>query len=143
MVGTCYTSFTGETYADVTASTAIGYADNALALDGRSLIANTNDPAHGSDTKVLQEYNELNNVTVPKFLPVSQDGLWDFALKDYTAPDDTSYCFRLVKSTSALLDTYSYIPQITTIASPTGPTLDQQMRGGQSVIEGVKQPIVW
>ena len=119
MSGTCDNSFTGETYADVTASTTIAYADNTNAADGSLLTANANDPTHSSDTKVLQEYNELNNTGIINAIAPGQDGLWDFALKDNGGTPGASYCFRLVKSTGAVLDTYSYIPEITISSSGT------------------------
>jgi hypothetical protein len=63
----------------------------------------------------------LNNFTTSvSAIPKDQDGKWDFSLIDNTAPDDTTYCFRIVESDGTLLDTYSVIPEITTyfIAGP-------------------------
>ena len=114
MSGSCDTTFSGESYSDVTTSTPIAYANNSTAADGQGLIANANDPTHNSDIKVLQEYNESNNTNVINAIAVGQDGLWDFALKDNGAPANTSYCFRMVSSTGSLLDSYTVIPQITT-----------------------------
>jgi uncharacterized delta-60 repeat protein len=114
MSGTCDIGFSGETYADVTASTPIAFADNPAATDGVPFAANANDPTHSGHTNIIQEYNEANPTDVTATIPAGQDGLWDFALKDNGAPANTSYCFRLVKSDGALLDAYSVIPQITT-----------------------------
>ncbi len=116
--GTCDTAFSGETYADVTAATVIAYNDNATPADGANLTSNSNDPTHGSDTIVNQTYEELNNFTnSTAAIPATQDGKWDFSLKDNGATQSTAYCFRAVKSDDAVLNTYTQIPQITTAAN--------------------------
>jgi len=118
--GICDTSFTGETYVDVTASTDIAYNNNATPADGDNLTSNANDPTHGGDTIVNQDYEELNNFTnTVAAIPVGQDGKWDFALKDNGAPASTAYCFRIRKSDDTNIDTYSVIPQITTSSGAT------------------------
>lgn len=114
MSGTCDVSFTGETYADITTSTPIAYANNTVATDGMGLTANANDPSHSGHSTIMQEYNELNNNNIVNNITPGQDGLWDFALKDNGAAANTSYCFRIVKSDNSLLDAYSVVPQITT-----------------------------
>lgn len=115
--GTCDTGFVGETYADVTAATAIAYKDNTTPADGATLTANANDPTHGVDTIVNQTYEELNNFTNSvATIPSGQDGKWDFALFDNGAAASTAFCFRAVKSDGTLLNTYTVIPQITTAA---------------------------
>jgi hypothetical protein len=113
--GTCDTSFTGETYADVTGATAISFNNNATPADGDNLTSNANDPTHGGDTIVNQDYEESNNFTNSvAAINSGQDGKWDFSLIDNSAPANTSYCFRVVKSDDSLLDTYTVIPEITT-----------------------------
>lgn len=122
--GTCDTGFVGETYADVTAATVIAYNDNATPVDGAALTANANDPTHGADTIVAQNYEELNNFTnTVAAIPAAQDGKWDFSLKDNSAPASTAYCLRAVKSDGTVLNTYTVIPQITTAAAATAPTV--------------------
>jgi hypothetical protein len=115
--GTCDTAFSGETYADVTDSTAIAYNDNATPADGAALTANANDPTDGGRTIVNQDYEELNNFTNTEAAIASgQDGKWDFSLKDNGALSNTDYCFRIVKSDGSLLNEYTVVPQITTAA---------------------------
>lgn len=112
----CDTSFSGETYSDVTTSTAIAYNDNSTPADGTALTSNANDPTHSSDTVVNQTYEELNNFTNSQAaIAAGQDGKWDFSLKDNNAtPTAATYCLRVVKNDGTLLDDYSVIPQITT-----------------------------
>ena len=143
MSGACDTSFTGETYADVTTVSTIAYADNTNAVEGQSLVANANDPTHTGHTKIAQEYNESNNTISKNTVAPGQDGLWDFALKDNGAPAGENYCFRIVRSDNSFLSTYSFIPQIAIASDLSGPTIEQQLRGGQSVVDGVKQGFTW
>jgi hypothetical protein len=111
----CDTSFTGETYADITSTTPIAYGDNTVAADGQTLTVNANDPKHSTDTNVTQEYNESGNTNVVNTIAAGQDGLWDFPLKDNGAPASTTYCFRLVTDTGTQLPTYTVVPQLTTL----------------------------
>ncbi len=116
----CDTSFTNETYADVSPSSgAIRYYDNAGVGEDANLTVNANDPAHSGHTNNTQTYNEANNfANNTAAITNGNDGLWDFALVDNSAPNDTTYCFRAVKSDGSMLDTYTVIPEITT--SPAG-----------------------
>ncbi len=116
--GTCDTSFSGETYADVTGSTVIAYKDNATPSDGASLTANASDPTHSSDTIVNQTYEELNNFTNSvAAIGSGKDGKWDFSLFDNGATAGTNYCLRAVKSDGTTLTSYSVVPEIITAAA--------------------------
>ncbi|MDX1766031.1 MAG: hypothetical protein R3313_03705, partial [Candidatus Saccharimonadales bacterium] len=114
--GSCDTSFIGETYNDVSpTSGAIRYYNNATPADGANLTSNTNDPTHSSHTVEDQTYEESNDFTNSvTAIQTGEDGMWDVALVDNSATASTSYCFRVVYSTGALLDTYTVIPEITT-----------------------------
>lgn len=117
--GTCDTSFSGETYADVTAATVIAYNNNATPTDGATLTNNANDPTHSGHTLRNQTYEELNNFTNSALaINAGEDGKWDFSLKDNGAPAGTTYCFRVVRSTGTVLETYTVIPEITTATPP-------------------------
>jgi len=114
--GTCDTSYSGESYADVaTGSGAIRFHDNATPTDGATLTGNANDPTHGGHTIVNQTYEEQNNFTnsVAK-ISGNQDGKWDFALVDFSATGGTSYCFRVVESDGSAIATPDFVPEITT-----------------------------
>lgn len=122
--GTCDTGFSGETYADVTGATAIAYSTANTPADGDNLTGNANDPTHGGDTIVNQDYEETNNFTNSvAAIPAGQDGKWDFSLIDNGAPASTSYCFRIRKSDDTNIDTYTVIPEITTSSGVAPPTL--------------------
>lgn len=120
--GTCASPSGGTpaTYTDVTAATVIAYKNNATPADGATLTATSSDPTHGADTIVNQTYEELNNFTNSvAAIPSGQDGKWDFALFDNSAPISTSYCLRIVKSDGTALTTYTVYPEITTAAAAT------------------------
>ena len=135
--GTCDTAFVGETYADVTASTAIAYYNNIVPADGDNLTANANDPTHSGHTIVNQDYEELNNFTnTVSAIPAGQDGKWDFSLVDNGAPANTTYCFRIRKSDGSALNTYSVIPQITTAAGATTTIADGTNPGNSTIGPG-------
>lgn len=114
--GSCDTSFIGETYADMeTSSGDIRYNDYSVPADGDALTANAGDPAHSGHSVNGQSYEEANNFTNNQSaIPVGNDGLWDIALVDVSAPASTSYCFRVVRASGDLLDSYSILPEITT-----------------------------
>jgi len=115
--GTCDTSFSGESYADVTTVSSIKYNNNSSPSDGDNLTENGSlDPDHGSDTTVAQDYEEANNFTnTVAVVPAGEDGLWDFALADNTGGDGKTYCFRMVISDATTFATYTVIPEITTV----------------------------
>ena len=116
--GTCDTGFSGETYQDVSATSSIQYAQNPGPPNGTSLYPKNSDPDHGTDILVDETYQESNSFTNSvAVVPIGQDGKWDFALVASGTPAGTSYCFRVVKSDSSLLNTYNVIPEITTRAT--------------------------
>ncbi len=115
MSGSCDTGFVGETYQDVTTTSAIAFYNNLTPADGDPFSANpTYDPVHVGHSNVGQTYEEANNASVVNVIPVGSDAIWDFSLYDNTAPTNVSYCFRLVKSNGAALTSYSVIPQVNT-----------------------------
>jgi len=115
----CDTSFSGETYADMSSSSgAIRYDTSNTPADGDALTTNTEDPTHSGHTVRAQSYEEGNNfVNAQAAIGYGEDGLWDFALVDYSASAGTTYCFRIRTSADANLTTYAVIPEITTAAS--------------------------
>lgn len=118
--GTCDTSFTGETYADITSSSTIAYYDNTLVSDGVALTSNGSDPTHGGDTVVNQTYEESNNFTNSQgMIQAGQDGNWDFSLIDKGGYGNYGYCIRAVLADDTELDSYSVIPEIEFLPSLT------------------------
>lgn len=110
--GTCDTSFSGETYYDVSSTTPVAYYDNSTPANGATISATANDPAHSGHTKVNQTYVEANNVSVASDILAGQDGMWDFSL---TIPNDAplnEYCLRMVNADGSTLNTYTVIPEL-------------------------------
>ncbi len=132
--GTCDTSFTGETYADVTGATPIAYF-NGTPADGDNLTANANDPT-SANTIINQDYEEANNFTnTVATIAAGQDGLWDFSLQD-TTDFGEYYCLRVVEADGTLLDNYSQIPEVTTAGYLSVDIVDS---GGSTVASPVVQ----
>jgi hypothetical protein len=135
--GTCDTGFSGETYADVTAASPISYLDNSNLTDGSAMVPNISDPTDGTRPLVRQTYEESNNFSNSTAIYSGQDGMWDFAMTDSSAPQGTGYCFRVVNSDGSLLDTYSVLPELTTPMPPNPPsTLIQAKTDGTVVASG-------
>lgn len=132
-------SLTGKVY--YTLLTAIAYFNNITPASGASISSTGNDPTNGARPTVLQTYREDDTFTNTSSIAAGSDGLWDFALNTTGLAAGKSYCFRAVKADNSLLDAYTQIPEIAVTSS--GPTLDQQLRGGQAVLNGVKQPSSW
>jgi hypothetical protein len=88
----------------VDGDTDIAFYNNAVAVDGWTVTPNANDPVHGADPTVLQTYEETIEFTnfVSAFGP-DEDGMWDFSLRDLSAPASTTYCFRAVFLDDSLL----------------------------------------
>lgn len=131
--GTCDTAFSGETYADVaTGSGVIRYNNNASPADGVALTANAQDPTAGGATIQNQTYEESNNFNPSTTINATEYGKWDFSLRDVGGAANATYCFRLMYSSSSVLNYYDQIPQITLAATGTL-TTDIVDAGGSSV----------
>jgi len=115
-----------ETYANVTTSSAISYHDNTGVTDNAAISAHNFDPRHSSSTNGvndpinLQNYNDGTTDTTftnaESAINQDEDGLWDFSLKDNSAPAGTSYCFRVVQDGGGVIDDYgtSTLPELRT-----------------------------
>lgn len=101
------------TYADVTTSTPIAYADNPTLTDGQTTVGAAS-PTDGGATILPQEYNEANDTGIIANIQSGQDGLWDFALKDLADVYGSTYCLRMVHSSGAALSSYLQYPTIST-----------------------------
>jgi hypothetical protein len=117
------------------------YYNNATPADGAAISSTGSDPSNGGRTAVYQSYRETDPFTDDvAAIPLGQDGIWDFALTTTSAVAGKTYCFRVVKSNGAVLDSYSQYPEITfSGGGGGGPTpTAQKLRGGRSIQNGVK-----
>jgi hypothetical protein len=138
-VGTCDTSFVGEIWSDIGTSGEIQYHDNPSVANTTAMLAVTGDPVHSGHTNVLQTIKESNPFTNSSNVPVGQDGLWDFVIKDDSAFG--AYCFRAVNNNDTLLDSYSAIPEISFCRDD--PRAENVMRHGTYFCEGTKRSFFW
>lgn len=109
----CDTTFTNESYADVSTTTDVQFFNNPTPADGATYVASANDPTRGL-TNVLQYYEENAPMGVRLATAANQDAYWDIALTTAaTVSEGEYYCFRVVNANdSNLSGTYSVIPQI-------------------------------
>lgn len=127
-------------------STSVYYYDNTSVADESAAGPNATDPSPSTGTIQPQTYSDIGTFSVTSDLTATTLGLWDFSLTSDATADGKTYCFRAVNSDGSLLDLYDFYPEVTFSSSPppaTGPTINQQLRGGQSVIDGVKHPFSW
>jgi len=114
----CDTNFSQESYSDLSPSSgAIRFYDNTPS-DGVALTANANDPTHGSPAQTVnnQTYEEANNFTNSQSaINAGEDGKWDFAIVDFSASQDVTYCLRALKSDGTALNSYTVVPEFTTV----------------------------
>lgn len=112
-------------WTDVSNNTLIALYNNPLPVDDNPLTPNVNDPQHLTHTTNNQTYNDSDSdppATVDTFIDsvapgiaAGNDGMWDFALFDNTAPSARTYCLRMVTSAGVVLDGgYSVYPELTT-----------------------------
>lgn len=132
-------------YADITNSSPISYHDNSSVTNGALISSTGNDPIVSIPADTQSYHDILGGISNPLAIADNKSGLWDFSLKDNGAQPDTTYCIRAVRYDGTELSRYRNLPEIKTAiaSSGSGPTLDQQLRGGQSVIDGVKGPFTW
>ena len=117
------------------------FADNPGVPDGLAIAANATDPTPVSGVVIPQNYSDNETFATRTSLQNGQSGLWDFALRSDPSWAGKTYCFRVVNGDESPLANYAQYPEVT--FTTAGPTLSQQLRGGQSVVNGVKRPFNW
>lgn len=137
--GTCDTGFSGESYADVSTSSGdIRFSDFSGEADGAAMMVDSDDPTHSSHTAIAQTHEEANNFTSTARVNRGEDGKWEFALVDFSAPNNTSYCFRVVKADGSAIATPGIVPEIATVAAgntaPNNPTSLAQKKTDDSTL---------
>ncbi len=111
--GTCSAQTTG--FADVTSSSLIAYNTNPSVADRSTIATTANDPTPNALT-VPQLYVSSNATSFTTTdVPKSQVALFDFSLRDNSAPASTTYCLRLTYADGSPLEQgSSAFPEITT-----------------------------
>lgn len=84
------------------------------------------------------------SITNPNPVSDGHIGIWDFALQDNGALAGETYCIALKSASGLSFNEYDAITEITMAGGGNdGPTLEQQLRGGQAVVNGIKSPFSW
>ncbi len=112
--GTCSAQTTG--FADVTAASTIAYSTNPSVADRSSIATTANDPTPNASTvPLLYVSSNTTTFTNSADIPAGSTGLFDFSLKDNSAPASTTYCLRLTYADGSPLEQGSAaFPEITT-----------------------------
>lgn len=114
--------------------TTFGWYNNPTPSDGATLGSSLL-----TGTDVVQTYQESNpTASNPNAVSSGQQTEWDFSI-DTTGIALGTYYFRLAKNGGTAIDVYTVYPTLTL----TAPTLDQQLRGGGSVVNGTKGALIW
>lgn len=100
----------GEAWSALDAGAWIGY-DNGTPNDGDPI-----DRGLLSVTDVAETYEERNNASIQNPINSTEDGEWDWSIKNASATPNTVYCFRMVYLDDAPLDGYDYYPELITEA---------------------------
>jgi hypothetical protein len=130
-------------YYSVPTTGVVQYADNPSVNGPAGIATVAGDPTNAARGTVYQSYYENDPFTNASTITNGSDGMWDFPILANAGAAGKTYCFRTVKSSGGLLDSYTQIPELTVVSSGIGPTLDQQLRGGQSVVSGTKGAFTW
>ncbi len=115
--GACGAVGTWYPVGEVSSTTALWRGHNATPLDGAALSGN---PPTGGDLNLsvadrAGTYEEANPSALnPYRVLMGEDVEYDWVLEDYSAPDQTRYCFRMVESDGTPLSDYLYYPTLTT-----------------------------
>jgi hypothetical protein len=132
-------------YSDITSGTAVKFFDDTSYKSNSAIFRNINDPTDGTREISYQTYQESNSIAngVSPLYP-GQSTMWQYSLTtDPSASAGSTICLRAVTSSGNLFSSYITYPEITIAGGGGGSTLSQQLRGGQSVVDGVKSPFGW
>ncbi|MDQ3123834.1 MAG: SBBP repeat-containing protein, partial [bacterium] len=138
--GTCDTSFSGESYTDVTTSTPIAFYTANNFTDGSLIEMRSSALTHSTDDIFGQGFFETAGITNPNATIVGKDYVWDLSVTPYEALNG-SYCLRFVFGNNNLLNTYSQVAEI----QFTAPSTRQHLRHGKSfdAETGTRQAFYW
>ena len=130
-------------YSDVTTSSTLRYYNNSAVSHGIGVAPSGSDPIRSGKTPVYQMYSEQNPLGAGPTVAPGEDGIWDFALTfdGSTVTKTGAYCLKVTDGDDNDLNGgYGIIARI---LPPTSPPLENRMRHGQSVINGLKTPLNW
>lgn len=121
---------------------AISFQNNLSAASGDQISSSGNDPT-ASGTIRYQNYQETDLFSNTRSaIAAGEYGLWDFALNSDATTAGKTYCFRTVKSDGSPLESYAQVASMTFNggSAPVPLPMQQRLRGGQGVVDGVKSP---
>lgn len=108
-----YANSTSGAWTDVGTSTAAWvFFDNSSVADGQIIVTTV---LSGSD--VGESYGESNpTAATPNTILQSQEGEWDWVLYNNSASTASNWFFRMIYSSSTVLDAYSNFPKLSAVS---------------------------
>lgn len=118
-------------YADLSTSTAWIFNDNTSVADGQTII----DTVLG-DSTVGQSYGESNpSAATPNAVVSGDKAEWDWVVRNNSADTSVAWYFRMIYSSSTVLDAYDRYPTLAAAAAgSTGGTSVTLQGGGGGVV---------
>ncbi len=109
-----YANSTSGAWTDVGTSTAAWFFfDNPSVADGQIIVTTVL-----SDSDVGESYGESNpSAATPNTVLQGQKGEWDWVLYNNSASTENDWFFRMIYSSSTVLDAYSRFPKLSAVAA--------------------------
>lgn len=113
-----FSNSTSSGFADVATSTSWIFSDNAGVADGQTIVTTVL-----ASSTVPESYSESNpSATTPNAIGLNQKGEWDWVLKNNSASTDSNWFFRMIYSSSTVLNAYDNFPSLSAAAVTPPPS---------------------
>ena len=114
-----YANSTSSSWTDVSTSTAWIFYDNPSVADGQPIVTTIL-----SNSNLGESYGESNpSAATPSAILQNQRGEWDWSIANNSADTASDWFFRMIYSSSTLLDYYSNYPSLTAVSPPPTPPI--------------------
>lgn len=109
-----YATSTSGTWTDLSTSTTWIFFDNPSVADGQIIVSTVLD-----SSDVGESYDESNpSAATPNAILENQRGEWDWVIRNNFANEQSDWYFRMVYSSSTLLDFYIRYPKLSAAPAP-------------------------
>lgn len=112
-----YANVTSGPWTDLSTSTSWIFFDNPSVADGQIIVSTLL-----STSDVGESYGESNpSAATPTAILPTQSGEWDWVVENNNAATTADWFFRMMYSSSTLLDFYANYPALTAVPAPPAP----------------------
>ncbi|MEK9173568.1 MAG: hypothetical protein AAB594_03300, partial [Patescibacteria group bacterium] len=110
-----FSNSTSSGFADVGTSTGWIFSDNAGVADGQIIVTTVL-----SGSNVGESYGESNpSAATPNGILTGEKGEWDWVVSNNSADTGLNWYFRMIFSSSTVLDAYDQYPTLTAVSPST------------------------